>query len=338
VNPYIGQLYPTAFPQELGVLSTFSFTTESAPITGVLEFEIPSSKTYQIVSITSSAPCWLRVYGSSYGRSVDTRSNPGAPFPAPGSGFFAEIQTTDGNLTFSFSPAVSIQVETTQTYFSVRNESEYAEPIRLTFEVVPTSYSLTPSAPPYGCNINVNTQWQTNLNNAWRNCTSFTRLPLLDLNSATSLQSAWRDCSNLTYVPPGLFDNCSATDLSYAFVNCALTSASVDNILVSLDVAGGSNGRVDITGGSNSAPSPAGLTAAANLDTRGWTVNVEVGAPSTPVDPGGSQIYPNLANNVQSLPYATLGESPITNIISLSQADYDALLAPSSTTLYVIVS
>jgi photosystem II stability/assembly factor-like uncharacterized protein len=288
MTPYTGQLYPTAFPQELGILNTFSFTTESVPIAGTLEFEIPSTKTYQIVSITSSAPCWLRVYGSSYGRSTDTRNNPGAPFPAPGSGFFAEIQTTVGNPTFSLSPAVSVQVETTQTYFSIRNEGEYIEPIRLTFEVVPTSYSLAPSAPPYGCNINVNTQWQTDLSNAWRNCASFTRLPLLDLSSATSLQSAWRDCSNLSYVPPKIFDNCLATDLSYAFINCSLTSPSVDNILVSLDVAGQSNGTVDITGGSNLAPSVAGLIALANLEARGWTVNVEAGSLPTSVDLGSA--------------------------------------------------
>lgn len=275
MTPYTGQIYPTAFPSELGELSTVRYITEPVAVGAYLDFEVPSTKTYQLVSITSNTACWLRIYGSSYGRSVDTRVNPGAPFPAAGSGFLLEIQTSLAEPTFSPTPAVTIQVENTGTLFRIRNEGEETAPIVLTFQVVPTSYSVTASAPPYNCNICVNTQWQTDLSQAWKGCTSFTRMPFLNLDSATSLESAWEDCTNLSYVPPGLFDNSAVTNLANAFNNCALNTPSVDSILISLDEGGQANGIVDITGGTNSGPSAAGVIAAANLEVKGWTVNTE---------------------------------------------------------------
>jgi hypothetical protein len=72
-----------------------------------------------------------------------------------------------------------------------------------------------------------------------------------------------------------MFDSCS-TNLSDAFSdtwqNCALSQQSVDNILVSLDTAGQSNGTVNIDGGTSSAPGAAGLAAKASLQAKGWTV------------------------------------------------------------------
>lgn len=53
----------------------------------------------------------------------------------------------------------------------------------------------------------------------------------------------------------------------------ALTEATVDAILASLDAGGQLNGQCDVSGGSNSAPSAAGLVSVANLTGKGWTVN-----------------------------------------------------------------
>jgi hypothetical protein len=69
-----------------------------------------------------------------------------------------------------------------------------------------------------------------------------------------------------------MFDTCTATSFSTAWYNCALSQTSVDNILVSLDTAGQSNGIVDIWGGTSAAPSATGLAAKASLQGRGWTV------------------------------------------------------------------
>jgi hypothetical protein len=69
-----------------------------------------------------------------------------------------------------------------------------------------------------------------------------------------------------------MFDSCSATSFFSAWNNCALDQTSVDNILVSLDTAGQSNGTVSIDGGTSAAPGTAGLAAKASLQGKGWTI------------------------------------------------------------------
>jgi hypothetical protein len=61
--------------------------------------------------------------------------------------------------------------------------------------------------------------------------------------------------------------------LNILISGCALTQASVDDILAKLDTAGFSNGSIDLSGGSNSTPSAAGLVSKANLVGKGWTVS-----------------------------------------------------------------
>jgi hypothetical protein len=69
-----------------------------------------------------------------------------------------------------------------------------------------------------------------------------------------------------------MFDTCAATNFTQAWTNCALDQTSVDNILVSLDTAGQSNGTVNIDGGTSAAPSATGLAAKVSLEGKGWTV------------------------------------------------------------------
>lgn len=69
-----------------------------------------------------------------------------------------------------------------------------------------------------------------------------------------------------------MFDATPCTNFTSAFVGCALTQTSVDNILVSIELAGTSNGTLNITGGTSSTPSAIGLAAKTLLQARGWTV------------------------------------------------------------------
>jgi hypothetical protein len=55
--------------------------------------------------------------------------------------------------------------------------------------------------------------------------------------------------------------------------NNDLTEASVNHVLITLDDNGLTNGYVDISGGTNSAPSVAGLAAEASLVLKGWSVS-----------------------------------------------------------------
>lgn len=271
---YTGQPFPSVTPLGVGQITTLEVVTESVLPGETLEFELDTPQSYQINSIATSSPCWLRVYGTSYARSLDTRTSPGSPFPEAGSGFFAEIQTVQGNLTTSFAPTAEVQVENTSTLFKVRNDDGSPREITITLDVIVGVYPVVPSSPPYNCSTSVDTRGQVDLSNAWKDCDLLTHLPLFDLSSATNLESAWENCTRLVYVPPGLFDNCPAANFTNVFVNCSLSLNSVDNILISLDEAGVENGIVDITGGNNAPPTVAGLAAKTNLEGKGWTVNV----------------------------------------------------------------
>lgn len=53
-----------------------------------------------------------------------------------------------------------------------------------------------------------------------------------------------------------------------------LSEDAVNAILVQLDAMESDNGTVDLSGGTNAVPTGAGVTAAANLAARGWSVTV----------------------------------------------------------------
>jgi hypothetical protein len=123
----------------------------------------------------------------------------------------------------------------------------------------------------------------TNLFSAWKDRTEIVEFPLLSFtgmltgevdSESAGFKDAWRGCTRLTTFPAGSFNGCASINFSGAFVDCALTEQSVDNILVSVESNGTSNGRIDITGGTNQAPGSAGRAAQIALQSRGWTVNV----------------------------------------------------------------
>jgi len=111
---------------------------------------------------------------------------------------------------------------------------------------------------------------------AWRNCSSLVSFPLVNFSSvdgtgiSAGFQNAWFDCSSLTTIPVGLFDGVLATNFSNTFGNTNLTTNSIDNVLVSIESNGTSNGTFTQSGGS--APSAVGLAAISSLISKGWTI------------------------------------------------------------------
>ena len=93
--------------------------------------------------------------------------------------------------------------------------------------------------------------------------------PLIDTSSATRFDNAFRQ-TRIANFPANLFDNCTATNFGNAFLDTILSEQSIDNILVSLDTAGQSNGTFYQSGGS--APSSVGIAAETNLTNKGWTI------------------------------------------------------------------
>jgi hypothetical protein len=93
--------------------------------------------------------------------------------------------------------------------------------------------------------------------------------------SLTSASSAWNSNTTLTTVGANLFNPCTCTNYANAFTNTNLTQTSIDNILVSINSNGTSNGTFNQSGGS--APSATGQAAITAMRSRGWTVTVTGG-------------------------------------------------------------
>jgi len=99
-----------------------------------------------------------------------------------------------------------------------------------------------------------------------------TSFPLIDTSSATRFDNAFRQ-TRIPNFPANLFDDCTAINFANAFLDTILSQQSIDNILVSLDVAGQSGGTFYQSGGS--APSSVGIAAANRLadpTTKQWTI------------------------------------------------------------------
>lgn len=91
--------------------------------------------------------------------------------------------------------------------------------------------------------------------------------------SGVGANSMFLNCTQLTTFPPNVFDGCTCVAFREAFLNCALTATSVNNILVSIESCGTSNGHLDLNGGTSAAPTGDGITAKNALIARGWIVN-----------------------------------------------------------------
>jgi hypothetical protein len=124
----------------------------------------------------------------------------------------------------------------------------------------------------------INTGAGTNFQGAWTGCTGLTSFPSLNFAAGTTFRDAWSGCTNLSSFPANRFDTTGtlvASAFSSAFLGCALTATSIENILTSLATNGQSNITLGLSGGTNAGASTwttAANTAYATLLTRGWTI------------------------------------------------------------------
>ena len=121
----------------------------------------------------------------------------------------------------------------------------------------------------------IDTSNATNLAATWANCSSLLSFPLLNTSSNTTFTFTWFGNLNLANFPSNAFDTSITTNYSFAFTSTSLTSQSIDDILISMDTSGVSNGTFDQSGGS--APSTTGESAITSLRGKGWTVTVTGG-------------------------------------------------------------
>ena len=124
----------------------------------------------------------------------------------------------------------------------------------------------------------LNTANATSFKNAWARNYGLTDFPLLDTTSITNCDSSWYKSTNLANFPANMFDTTGtliANAFNIAWLGCALTAQSIENILVSLDTNGQSNIVLGIDAGTNAGQSTwtaAANTAYTNLINKGWTI------------------------------------------------------------------
>lgn len=98
---------------------------------------------------------------------------------------------------------------------------------------------------------------------------TFNGLTSFDISDNTYINHV--DCS---YNPLSDVNINGATSLQFFDAGeCELTEESVNHILYELDQYGNTNGFIDLSGGSNAAPTGIGATAVTNLLAKGWTVS-----------------------------------------------------------------
>jgi hypothetical protein len=160
----------------------------------------------------------------------------------------------------------------------------------------------------------------TNFLYSWVLCNSITSFPLIDTSSGTNFYWCWRGCTSLTSFPANAFDTNIATNYTSAFTSTNLTTQSIDNILVSLDTNGVSNGTFAQSGGQ--APSATGEAAIDSLVGKGWTITVTGGytPPQLLLDE-----YPNAAAaySLRALSTASVGSAVVRVRRSSDNAEQD---------------
>jgi hypothetical protein len=92
----------------------------------------------------------------------------------------------------------------------------------------------------------------------------------LDFTGITTMTELYNVSTGLQHINITGCVNLNDVELSYN----ALTEASVDHVLITLDDNGLSNGYVDLSGGTNAIPSALGLAAQASLVIKGWAAFV----------------------------------------------------------------
>jgi hypothetical protein len=91
----------------------------------------------------------------------------------------------------------------------------------------------------------------------------------LDFTGITTFRQLYNQNSGLVHIN---ITGCVNLD-DVNLVDNALTQASVDHVLITLDNGGLTGGFVDVSGGTNSTPSVAGLAAEASLVLKAWNVS-----------------------------------------------------------------
>jgi len=122
-------------------VETLTFTTASLNAGSYQDFNLDFGTLFFLISAGTTTPssAWIRGYTTSAGRSSDTRTLPGAPYPCASTGFAAEAVTSLSVYDISFVPVPAFYT-TSGMFFRVTNTGVSPSAFTVTFkytQVVP---------------------------------------------------------------------------------------------------------------------------------------------------------------------------------------------------------
>lgn len=119
-------------------ISTTNYTTTSLAAGASTDFTLNLGTLYTLLSVTSNFPAWVRLYNTSAARTNDTRTTPGYPYPASGTGFYAEVLTTATPQTITLAPTPICQGTSSTSYLRVVNRDSVTRTLQLSFTHITT--------------------------------------------------------------------------------------------------------------------------------------------------------------------------------------------------------
>jgi hypothetical protein len=129
-------------------LQTLEYTTASLSPGSTEDFILESSPLFDLLTVFSAYPAWIRVYGTSAARAADTRTSPGGTPPAAGTDFYAEVVTTQSRKTIRLSPIPMVQGTNGQVFLRVANLDTQNREISLTLNTLQYGIPPEPPGPP----------------------------------------------------------------------------------------------------------------------------------------------------------------------------------------------
>ncbi len=120
-------------------LETYEHSTASLAPGATEDFSISAGAVFKLLSVESSTPAWVRVYGTTAARALDTRTEPGGPLPESGADYYAELVTTVAPQTIRLSPVPTVQGTDGAAFIRVGNADSANRVISLDFVTVKLS-------------------------------------------------------------------------------------------------------------------------------------------------------------------------------------------------------
>jgi len=138
-NDYLKKWVPGTQPFSLGSLERI--TANLAP-GAVEDVSLTSPQIFNILTVYSATPAWIRVYGTSAARAADTRTSPGGIPPAAGTDFYAEVVTTASPQAIRFSPVPMVSVSSGEVFIRAVNMDTVSRVLDFSFEILAYGVSM----------------------------------------------------------------------------------------------------------------------------------------------------------------------------------------------------